>query len=111
MSPLVIGFNSDVSDNDNYLEKLAHANYDRHSMMESTEYREPVQNKRTNSIDSNEIIPFNKPIDAVLSSGPMDSAWPMYCHDTRHTGRSPYSTIDTWDEIWKFKQHKKHNCN
>ncbi len=26
--------------------------------------------------------------------GPMDSAWPMYCHDVRHTGRSPYSTAD-----------------
>jgi outer membrane protein assembly factor BamB len=30
----------------------------------------------------------------------------MYCHDVRHTGRSPYSTVDTWDELWKFKQHK-----
>lgn len=39
-------------------------------------------------------------------SGLMNSAWPMYCHDIRHTGRSPYSTIDTWDEIWRFKQHK-----
>jgi outer membrane protein assembly factor BamB len=26
--------------------------------------------------------------------GLMDSAWPMYCHDTRHTGRSPYSTVN-----------------
>jgi len=34
--------------------------------------------------------------------GPMDSPWPMYCHDVRHTGRSPYSTINTWDEIWRF---------
>ena len=31
--------------------------------------------------------------DAQLSEGNgglMDSAWPMYCHDVRHTGRSPY---------------------
>jgi outer membrane protein assembly factor BamB len=35
--------------------------------------------------------------------GPMDSPWPMYCHNTRHTGGSPYSTVDTWDEIWKFE--------
>jgi len=27
-------------------------------------------------------------------NGLMDSAWPMYCHDTRHTGRSPYSTVN-----------------
>jgi hypothetical protein len=40
---------------------------------------------------------------AILSSqpsdGPMDSSWPMYCHDVKHTGRSPYSTVDTWDEV------------
>jgi len=39
-----------------------------------------------------------QPLDA-----PMNSSWPMYCHDVRHTGRSPYSTVDTCDEIWKFE--------
>lgn len=29
---------------------------------------------------------------AQIPDGPLDSAWPMYCHDARHTGRSPYST-------------------
>jgi outer membrane protein assembly factor BamB len=34
----------------------------------------------------------------------MDSAWPMYCHDTRHTGRSQYSTAsNSGDEKWWFK--------
>lgn len=46
------------------------------------------------SITENQIQPLEDP---------MDSPWPMYCHDTRHTGRSPYSTVDTWDEIWKFE--------
>ena len=33
----------------------------------------------------------------------MDSPWSMKCHDTRHTGRSPYSTADNpYDEKWKF---------
>jgi outer membrane protein assembly factor BamB len=34
----------------------------------------------------------------------MDSAWPMYCHDTRHTGRSPYSTADNpgWEK-WRVR--------
>jgi outer membrane protein assembly factor BamB len=34
--------------------------------------------------------------------GPMDSAWPMYCHDTRHTGRSPFSTSsnDGFNKWW-----------
>ena len=38
------------------------------------------------------------------SDGPMDSAWPMFGHDARHTGRSPYSTVgNTGVEIWRFK--------
>ena len=33
----------------------------------------------------------------------LDSPWPMYCHDVRHTGRSPYSTIDNSGiEKWRF---------
>jgi outer membrane protein assembly factor BamB len=40
----------------------------------------------------------NQPID-----GSMDSAWPMYCHDTRHTGRSPYNTASNLGhEKWFF---------
>jgi len=43
-----------------------------------------------------------KPSESI--EGPMDSPWPMYCHDTRHTGRSPYSTANIWgDETWKFE--------
>ncbi len=40
----------------------------------------------------------------ATSAGPMNSSWPMYCYDTRHTGRSPYSTADNpGDEKWRFK--------
>jgi outer membrane protein assembly factor BamB len=39
-----------------------------------------------------------------LHVGPMDSAWPMYCHDTHHTGRSPYSTAGNIGfNKWWFK--------
>ena len=43
------------------------------------------------NIESKEIESFKEFTEPV---GPMDSAWPMYCHDVRHTGRSPYSTAD-----------------
>ncbi len=39
---------------------------------------------------------------ASLSFGPMNSAWPMKCYDNYHTGRSPYNTIDTSAEKWRF---------
>ena len=37
------------------------------------------------------------------SSGPMDSPWSMFCHDVRHTGRSPFitSSVDG-TEKWRF---------
>jgi outer membrane protein assembly factor BamB len=38
------------------------------------------------------------------TDGPMDSPWPMYNHDVRHTGQSPYSTADTTGvEKWRMK--------
>ncbi len=39
--------------------------------------------------------------------GPMDSPWPMYCHDVRHTGRSPYNTTSNPGfEKWWYKTIK-----
>jgi len=38
-----------------------------------------------------------------MTSNPMDSAWPMYNHDVRHTGLSPYSTVDNpLTEKWRY---------
>ena len=40
----------------------------------------------------------------TVSDGPIDSPWPMKCHDTRHTGRSPYSAADNPGvEKWRFR--------
>jgi len=36
--------------------------------------------------------------------GPMNSSWPMKCHDLHHTGRSPIGTADNpYDELWKYE--------
>jgi outer membrane protein assembly factor BamB len=41
--------------------------------------------------------------ESTLNSPPMDSPWPMYCHDARHTGRSPYSTSNNLGiEKWRY---------
>lgn len=40
----------------------------------------------------------------MASGGPIDSAWPMKCHDTHHTGRSPYGTANnSYYELWRYK--------
>jgi outer membrane protein assembly factor BamB len=56
-------------------------------------------------IGSKVSIANEKEIKSTVSrdGGLMDSAWPMYCHDTRHTGRSPYSTADSCTEKWRFE--------
>jgi len=44
----------------------------------------------------------NEP-EAVSSNGPMDSAWPMFQHDAKHTGRSPYGKEGNWRMMkWRF---------
>jgi len=48
------------------------------------------------------ITPVEPSIPIASSGGPMNSAWPMKCHDTHHTSQSPYSTIDTYAEKWRF---------
>ena len=46
-----------------------------------------------------------EPIKAISNDGGlMQSAWPMYGHDTRHTGRSPYSTENNSGvKLWEFQ--------
>jgi len=37
---------------------------------------------------------------------PKNTPWPMKCHDNRHTGLSPYSTVDNnGAELWKFEAY------
>ncbi|MHA2431530.1 MAG: hypothetical protein ACXACC_10955, partial [Promethearchaeota archaeon] len=48
-------------------------------------------------------VKISSNIQTNESDGPMDSPWPMKCHDNRHTGRSPYSTADNpGTEKWRF---------
>lgn len=44
----------------------------------------------------------DNPISPV--GGPMNSSWPMSCHDLHHTSQSPYSTAHNHGaEIWRFQ--------
>jgi outer membrane protein assembly factor BamB len=42
-------------------------------------------------------------ISSSSCNGLMNSAWPMFQHDARHTGRSPYGKSGNWRVLkWKF---------
>jgi len=61
------------------------------------------EEKESYSIDSFPEVNTILEISSGDRGGLMDSAWPMYCHDVRHTGRSPYTTVNTTGvEKWRF---------
>jgi len=107
-SLLIVSFTSVVSTNTienvtniSYLDDFAFVNsLDHHSSMPDnmedcfTKYNIQV-------IEKNEVEDLGEL--TVGSSNLMDSPWPMYCHDTHHTGQSPYSTADNpGAEKWRF---------
>lgn len=59
-----------------------------------------VSNQKTN-VDTNKS-------ETRTDGGLMNSSWPMYCHDTHHTGRSPYSTAENPPGVikWSFMTDK-----
>jgi outer membrane protein assembly factor BamB len=106
VTPAVISIDESEEDDD-YLENLAFACYDEYDSNAKYEYyKERLLNDYSN--DEVEIV---EPVEAVVYEetylpldGPMDSAWPMKCHDTHHTSRSPYSTAHIDDlEKWRFR--------
>ena len=82
--------------------------YDSYHISEIYEHKRvnPVEYNTEQSNDGSFVIEtrLEEPSSPIGSAGaPMDSPWPMYCHDTRHTGRSPYSTAgNTGFEKWRF---------
>jgi len=56
------------------------------------------------TLNSDELITIQNAQSIITSfNGPMNSAWPVKCHDIHHTGRSPYSTADNPGiEKWRF---------
>jgi len=99
VAPMVIGNKT------NSMEK--YNKYDLDSYHISEVYNNEKQIRRNpvpDAVSSDASVSYKKTASPSNVLGPMDSAWPMYCHDVRHTSRSSYSTVDTWDEIWKFKQ-------
>jgi len=113
VTPMVIGNRTETKDVDTELEaELANLRYlctypDGFNDAEYESYKEELLNSY--SKDDTAVV---EPVEAVVndyspaavSFGPMNSSWPMKCHDTHHTSQSPYSTADNpLEEMWKFR--------
>ncbi len=45
-------------------------------------------------------------LETIMISGPIDSPWPMYCHDNNNTGRSPYNTSNNPMKVkWTYEMY------
>ena len=101
---MAFGFDSKLLQKDDYLENLAFYYYDEYGSSKFEYCKEYFQRDGSGIADLAEItVPVESPQTSV-SSGPMDSPWPMKCHDIHHTSRSPYSTahIDGLEK-WRFR--------
>ena len=105
LTPLVIGINSEITEEDEFFEKIAFVFSDNCDSTKLSFYKEYLLRNdfHANTIELEESTTAIELPTKLASSGPMDSAWPMQSHDLHHTGRSPYST-DNVDglEKWRF---------
>jgi len=100
VTPIVIGYNVKKPNKATIVE-----NYDCYHISEIPNFIQHCISKESNIYDNLESEKIRKTEETMqpLDGPPMESPWPVYCHDVRHTGRSPYSTVDTWEEIWRFR--------
>ena len=109
ITPMTVGYNNTTSNkntkiNDyNFDRYLYPEYYDCYNVDEIPDFIEQPNNDKSTDYYSSDSVLNNQEELVQLLDGPMDSPWPMYCHDTRHTGRSTYSTSDNFgNEKWCF---------
>lgn len=115
VAPMVNGYNNETRDMEQISKNIFFNKVNKHNYPEeySTEKFNFIKHK--NDVNSDELPFQKKAVSQFINKGfagdsseivedPMDSPWPMYCHDAKHTGRSPYSTANTSGvEKWRFR--------
>ena len=110
ITPMVIGYNVKASNREMIIEDYDYDRYllpefyDCYNIDEISNSEQHFTYKESNNYDNFKLDGATNPKKPTQPlNGPMNSPWPMHGHDVRHTGRSPYSTVDTWDEVWQFE--------
>ena len=76
-------------------------------------YKAQLLNRYSSDFSNDEIVVESGKKDLTLTvkpqlsliisnGGPMNSPWPIKCHNLHHTCQSPYNTVDTYTEKWRF---------
>ena len=104
MLPIVIGYNDKQIINDAYFDNLASICYDERGFFNEEKYNQLRQYESLHNVEIEENSKLPEPLQTSTPNGLMDSAWPMKCHNLRHTGLSPHSTADNpLTEKWRFR--------
>jgi len=102
-TPITIGYNIKMPDKQMIM--VENYNCYHHSEL-STKEQCPIQREDLFYNNVQPEVASNEECSSQILDGPMDSPWPMYCHDTRHTGQSPYSTAgNQGTEKWRFNMN------
>jgi outer membrane protein assembly factor BamB len=105
ITPMTIGNNIKKFDNkkSKFVVNLDFYFYNEYGLSMADYYQLYPKNDNSDVIEIEGQFNSGPPIEQMISKGPMDSAWPMKCHDNRHTSQSPYSTADNLGiEKWRF---------
>jgi len=115
LTPIVIGYNNETRDMEQISKNIVFNNVNKHNYPEeySTEKFNFIKHK--NDVNSGDFSFQKKAVSQYINTGftgdsseiveePIDSPWPMYCNNVKHTGRSPYNTVNvTGVEKWRIK--------
>jgi outer membrane protein assembly factor BamB len=108
LSPIVIGYKVRTTDRESIHEDYTFNYFEKYSSSKltsiiETESKVEVSSKETIKLFLDKIQ--NERMQRTVTSGPLDSPWPMFMHDTHHTGRSSYSTANNDGVVkWKFRR-------
>ena len=103
VSTMDIGFIDKTMEREEYLKDIAFYYFDEYDSTKLEHYKEYLQRDNSDFTDLGEITRSVESPQTSVSSGPMDSPWPMKCYDLHHTSRCPYSTTHITDlEKWRF---------
>ncbi len=108
--PMTVGYNVKTKNVEPMAERLK---FDKHIYPENCNFYNVSEKPHHVLTDDVNEKPLYNDVDSTTVNnqlnqpqsldGPINSSWPMYCHDVRHTGRSPYSTADNLGgEKWRF---------
>jgi len=100
VTPMILANTNDISQKESFDAYLPHSYLARYNPTETIQ--DDIEHVYQNQIST---ISDTSDEHGVLNldGGLMNSSWPMYCHDTRHTGRSPYSTVNATGVVkWRI---------